>query len=157
MLQRQTGRHHAANPTPRTQFRAKDGNYVCALVAGRLNPKYIGELADLLDTNGMAGDLRDPKYQNPAVIAANTSHIIDDLVANFIASLPAEEVYSLPSCAALPGRRYAPRRNCLMTLTCMIAVFGKKWSTRNSGAASSIRARRPFITARPGGSPGGRR
>ena len=93
MLRRQTGRHHAAGPTPRTQFRAKDGNYVCALVAGRLNPRYIGELADLLDTNGMAGDLRDPKYQDPAVIAANTSHIIDDLVAGFIASLPAEEVY----------------------------------------------------------------
>jgi tryptophanyl-tRNA synthetase len=74
------------------QFRAKDGTYVCALVAGRLNPRYIGELADLLDTNGMAGDLRDPKYHDPAVIAANTSHIIDDLVAGFIASLPAEEV-----------------------------------------------------------------
>src|SRR5947199_9881791 len=38
-------------------------------------------------------DLRHPKYQDPAVITANTSHIIDDLVANFIASLPAEEVY----------------------------------------------------------------
>jgi crotonobetainyl-CoA:carnitine CoA-transferase CaiB-like acyl-CoA transferase len=88
-----SGRHHAANPTPRTQFRAKDGTYVTALVAGRLNPRYIGELADLLDTNGMAGDLGDPKYQDPAVIAANTSHIIDDLVAGFIASLPAEEVY----------------------------------------------------------------
>ena len=93
VLRRQTGRHHAANPTPRTQFRAKDGTYVCALVAGRLTPKYIGELADLLDINGMAGDLRDFKYQDPAVIATNTSHIIDDLVANFIASLPAEEVY----------------------------------------------------------------
>jgi crotonobetainyl-CoA:carnitine CoA-transferase CaiB-like acyl-CoA transferase len=33
------------------------------------------------------------QYQDPAVIAANTSHIIDDLVSNFIASLPAEEVY----------------------------------------------------------------
>jgi benzylsuccinate CoA-transferase BbsE subunit len=93
VLRRQTGRHHAAGPTPRTQFRAKDGTYVCALVAGRLNPKYVGELADLLDSYGMAGDLNDPKYQDPAVIAANTSHIIDDLVANFIASLPAEEVY----------------------------------------------------------------
>jgi benzylsuccinate CoA-transferase BbsE subunit len=51
------------------------------------------ELADLLDTNGMAGDLRDPKYQDQAVITANTSHIIDGLVASFIASLPAEEVY----------------------------------------------------------------
>jgi crotonobetainyl-CoA:carnitine CoA-transferase CaiB-like acyl-CoA transferase len=93
VLRRQTGRHHAAGPTPRTQFRAKDGTYVCALVGGRLNPKYVGELADLLDSYGMAGDLRDPKYQDPVVIAANTSHIIDDLVANFIASLSAEEVY----------------------------------------------------------------
>jgi benzylsuccinate CoA-transferase BbsE subunit len=93
VLQRHAGRHHAAGPSPRTQFRAKDGNYVCALVGGRLNPKYVKELADLLDTNGMAGDLRDPKYQDPAVIAANTSHIIDDIVANFVASLPAEEVY----------------------------------------------------------------
>jgi crotonobetainyl-CoA:carnitine CoA-transferase CaiB-like acyl-CoA transferase len=93
VLRRQTGRHHAAGPTPRTQFRARDGNYVTALVAGRLNPKYVGELADLLDSYGMAGDLKDPKYRDPAVIAANTSHIIDDLVASFIASLPAEEVY----------------------------------------------------------------
>jgi crotonobetainyl-CoA:carnitine CoA-transferase CaiB-like acyl-CoA transferase len=93
VLRRQTGRHHAAGTTPRTQFRAKDGNYVCALVGGRLNPKYVGELADLLDSYGMAGDLKDPKYRDPAVIAAHTSHIIDDLVANFIASLPAEEVY----------------------------------------------------------------
>jgi crotonobetainyl-CoA:carnitine CoA-transferase CaiB-like acyl-CoA transferase len=93
VLRRQTGRHHAAGPTPRTQFRAKDGNYVTALVAGRLTPKYVGELADLLDSYGMAGDLKDPKYQDPAVIAANTSHIIDDLVADFIANLPAEEVY----------------------------------------------------------------
>ena len=93
VLRRQTGRHHARTPTPRTQFRAKDGTYVCALVAGRLNPRYVRELADLLDSYGMAGDLKDTKYRDQSVIAANTSHIIDDLVANFIASLPAEEVY----------------------------------------------------------------
>jgi crotonobetainyl-CoA:carnitine CoA-transferase CaiB-like acyl-CoA transferase len=93
VLRRQTGRHHAPSMTPRTQFRAKDGTYVCALVAGRLTPKYVRDLAELLDSYGMAGDLTDPKYQDPAAIAANTAHIIDDLVANFIASLPAEEVY----------------------------------------------------------------
>jgi crotonobetainyl-CoA:carnitine CoA-transferase CaiB-like acyl-CoA transferase len=92
-LLRQTGRHHAPAPTPRTQFRSKDGTYVTALVAGRLTPGYVKDLAALLDTYGMAGDLKDAKYQDPAVIAANTSHIIDDLVASFIASLPAEEVY----------------------------------------------------------------
>src|SRR5437660_1019732 len=83
VVRRQTGRHHAAGPTPRTQFRARDGTYVTALVAGRLNPKYVRELADLLDSYGMAGDLKEPHYQDPAVIAANTSHIIEDLVANF--------------------------------------------------------------------------
>jgi benzylsuccinate CoA-transferase BbsE subunit len=93
VLRRQTGRHHAAGATPRTQFRAKDGTYVCALVGGRLNPKFVRELAELLDSYGMAGDLKDAKYQDPAVIAENASHIIDDLIASFIASLPAEEVY----------------------------------------------------------------
>src|SRR5580700_6425396 len=93
VVRRQTGRHHAAGPTPRTQFRAKDGTYVCALVGGRLNPKFVRELTELLDSYGMAGDLKDPKYQDQAVITENTSHIIDDLVADFIASLPAEEVY----------------------------------------------------------------
>jgi crotonobetainyl-CoA:carnitine CoA-transferase CaiB-like acyl-CoA transferase len=93
VLRRQTGRHHAAGPTPRTQFRAKDGTFVCALVGGRLNPKFVGELAALLDVYGMAGDLKDPKYQDQTVITENASHIIDDLIANFIASLPAEEVY----------------------------------------------------------------
>jgi crotonobetainyl-CoA:carnitine CoA-transferase CaiB-like acyl-CoA transferase len=42
VLRRQTGRHHAARETLRTQFRAKDGRYVCALVAGRLNPNTSG-------------------------------------------------------------------------------------------------------------------
>jgi crotonobetainyl-CoA:carnitine CoA-transferase CaiB-like acyl-CoA transferase len=93
VVRRQTGRHHAPKTSPRTQFRSKDGLYVTALVAGRLTPRYVKDLADLLDSYGMAGDLKDAKYQDPAVIAASTSHIIDELVANFIANLPAEEVY----------------------------------------------------------------
>ena len=93
VLRRQTGRHHAAGVTPRTQFRAKDGSYVTALISGGLNPRNVRNLAELMDSYGMAGDLKDPRYQDPAVIAANASHIIDDLLAGFIASLPAEEVY----------------------------------------------------------------
>ena len=93
VLRRQTGRHHAPGPTPRTQFRAKDGTYVTALISGGLNPRNVKNLADLMDVYGMAGDLKDPKYQDPAVIAAHTSHIIDGLLASFIASVPAEEVY----------------------------------------------------------------
>jgi crotonobetainyl-CoA:carnitine CoA-transferase CaiB-like acyl-CoA transferase len=66
---------------------------VTALISGGLNPRNVRNLAELMDAYGLAGDLKDPKYQEPAVIAANTSHIIDDLLAKFIASLPAEEVY----------------------------------------------------------------
>lgn len=93
VLLRQTGRHHAAAPTNRTQFRAKDGTYVTALITGGLNPRNVRNLASLMDQYGMADDLKDPKYQDPAVIAANASHIIDGVLANFIASLPAEQVY----------------------------------------------------------------
>jgi crotonobetainyl-CoA:carnitine CoA-transferase CaiB-like acyl-CoA transferase len=93
VLRRQTGRHHSVGPTPRTQFRAKDGLYVTALIAGGLNPRNVKNLADLMDGYGMAADLKDPRYQDPAFVAANTAHIIDDVLAGFIASLPAEEVY----------------------------------------------------------------
>ena len=93
VLQRHTGRHHSAGPSPRTQFRARDGKYVTALVGGRLNPKFMLELADLLDVNGMGAELRDPKYQDPKYIAERQGYIIETLVASFIASLPAETVY----------------------------------------------------------------
>jgi crotonobetainyl-CoA:carnitine CoA-transferase CaiB-like acyl-CoA transferase len=92
-LIRQTGRHHAPSEGPRTQFLAKDGRYVCALVAGRLNPKYVLELADLLDAFGYRHDLREARYQDAKVIAEATAHIIDGIVAGFIASRPAEEIY----------------------------------------------------------------
>jgi len=93
VLQRQTGRHHAPANSPRTQFLAKDGKYVCALVAGRLNPKHVKDLAALMEPYGMEADLKDPKYQDQKVILENQTHIIDNVVANFIASLPADEVY----------------------------------------------------------------
>ncbi len=93
VLKRQTGRHHAVGPTVRTQFPAKDGKYVTALISGGLNPRNVKNLANLMGAYGMAGDLADPKYQDPATIVATTSHIVDGLLADFIASLPAEEVY----------------------------------------------------------------
>ena len=92
-LLRQTGRHHAPAPTPRTQFRAGDGRYVTALISGGLNPRNVKALAELMDAHGMAGDLKDPRYQDAAHVTASTAHIIDGLLASFIASLPAEEVY----------------------------------------------------------------
>jgi benzylsuccinate CoA-transferase BbsE subunit len=92
-LIRQTGRHHAPSPGPRTQFRAKDGKYVTALVGGRLNPKYMLELADLMDAFSYPHDLRDSRFQDAKTVAASQSYIIDEVVAGFIASVPADEVY----------------------------------------------------------------
>lgn len=93
VVKRQTGRHHAPQSTPRTQFRAKDGHYVTALIANQLGPQYVTRLAALLGSYDMAGDLEDPKYLDPRVVEANSFHIIEEVVADFIASLPAEEVY----------------------------------------------------------------
>src|ERR1700712_3422117 len=93
VLRRQTGRHHAVGPTPRTQFRAKDGTYVTVLISGGLNPRVVANLAELMDQYGMAADLKSPAYKDPAFVAQHTPHIIDDVLATFIASLPAEEVY----------------------------------------------------------------
>src|ERR1700712_2022407 len=113
VLRRQTGRHHAAGPTPRTQFRAKDGMYVTALISGGLNPRNVRNLANLMDSFGMAGDLKDPKYQDPAVIAANASYIIDELVAGFIASLPAEGVYHPAQESGVPWGGVRPPEDLL--------------------------------------------
>jgi benzylsuccinate CoA-transferase BbsE subunit len=93
VLRRQTGRHHAVTPTTRTQFPAKDGKYVCALLTGRLSPKYVSDLAALMAPYGMGDELRGERYREQAAIDADAAHIVDDVVAGFIASLPAEEVY----------------------------------------------------------------
>src|SRR5690349_24626156 len=45
ILKRHTGRHHSPGPAPHTQFLAKDGRYVNALISGRLNPAYMKDLA----------------------------------------------------------------------------------------------------------------
>ena len=90
---RQTGRHHAAQPTPRTQYPTKDGKYVNALTGGRLDPAYVRSLAEWFDGHGLAGDLMDERYRDPEVIAKNARHIVEDVLANFIANRTAEEVY----------------------------------------------------------------
>ncbi len=91
-LLRQTARHHAPTPTAPTQFLAKDGVYVTALIAGGLNPANIKKLAAFMDHYGMADDLLDAKYQDQAYVTANAAHVIDDVLAGFIASQPANDL-----------------------------------------------------------------
>ena len=93
VVDRQTGRHHSATPTTQTQFRAKDGRYVTALIANQLSPAYVTKLVGLLGPYGMEADLRDPKYTDNATVQREARHIIEDVVAAFIASVPAEDAY----------------------------------------------------------------
>ena len=100
--------------TPRTEFAPKTGR-CCALVVGFGRPRMrSGELADLLDTNGMAGDpSRSTRTRALVVIAANMSYIIDDLVnGKFIAGCRQKVLITLPSSAASLRLRCAlPRRS----------------------------------------------
>jgi len=93
VVRRQTGRHHSATPTTRTQFRARDGRYVTALIANQLSPPYVRRLADLLRPYGMQDDLDDARYDDPEFVQAHASHIIEGVVAAYIASVTAEEAY----------------------------------------------------------------
>ena len=45
-----------------------------------------------MDEHGMAGDLLDEKYRDPAVIAENQPHI-RELLVNFLASITRDEAY----------------------------------------------------------------
>ena len=91
---RQTGRHHAASPTPRTQYPTRDGKYVNALTGGgRLDPASVRRLAEWFDGHGLASDLMDDRYRDPAVIEENVHHIVEEVLADFIANRTAEEVY----------------------------------------------------------------
>ena len=95
VVHRHTGRHHGVSATPRTQFESADGRYVCALVSNQLSPAYVKRLRAMLDEYGMAGDLHDARYDAPEFVQARTAYIVDTLVANFIASKPAEEIYHI--------------------------------------------------------------
>jgi crotonobetainyl-CoA:carnitine CoA-transferase CaiB-like acyl-CoA transferase len=90
---RQTGRHHSTAPTPRSQFRAKDGKYVNAGTGGRDNPAWVRRIAEWMDSHGLADDLMEERYLDPEFVRKNTNHIVDEVIANFIANRTADEVY----------------------------------------------------------------
>lgn len=90
VVERRTGRHHATDPTPPTQFRCKDGRFLNALIAG--DPGALRRLAEWMDEYGMAGDLLDEKYTDRRAIRENYADIIARVGA-FVAQLTADEAY----------------------------------------------------------------
>ena len=92
VMRRNTGRHHSVRPSGRTQYRCKDGKYINSGGVGRLSPERLKAYATWLDTYGLAQDLLDPKFQDPAVIAQSGPHI-EEVLVNFFANTPSEEAY----------------------------------------------------------------
>ena len=86
---RQTGRHAAASPTAQNQLRCKDG-YVNA-AASRVTFRQFQTLVEWMDSYGLAEDLIEERYKDPAVFSESGCHI-NDLVANFAAHLTRDEV-----------------------------------------------------------------
>ena len=98
LVQRQTGRHAAPDPTAAWQYLAADGQYVCLINGGlpRGNSAWDG-LLDWMDEHGAAADLRDEQYQellfsDPRANPEGRRHVADTIGA-FVQSRPAEEVY----------------------------------------------------------------
>ncbi len=92
MVKRQTGRHASAQPSPRTQFRCKDGAYINSGALFRFTPETLKLWAEWMERHGLAQDLLDPKYQEAATILAEQSHIAE-VLEHFFANITAEEAY----------------------------------------------------------------
>ena len=77
VVQRHTGRHAAPDMSPAIQFPTGDGGWLNTTRSGtNLTPQRLQMLAEWFDQTGMAADLNDPRYQDPAVIAAENDHIV---------------------------------------------------------------------------------
>ncbi len=90
VVSRQTGRHAAASPTAKAQLRCKDGKYVNA-GASRVTFRQFPALVEWMDSYGLAGDLMEERYKDPAVFTEGASHI-NDVMANFVTHLTRDEV-----------------------------------------------------------------
>jgi crotonobetainyl-CoA:carnitine CoA-transferase CaiB-like acyl-CoA transferase len=89
---RGTGRGGGINPGPKAQFLCKDGKYVNAGILNRLSPAQLRVLAEWMGGYGLADDLSDEKYNDPAVIAENRSHIYQQ-TSNFFVNITRDEAY----------------------------------------------------------------
>ena len=93
VVQRHTGRAASLDQSEPTQFRTQDGLWVNTTRTGfNLTPVRLQRLATMLDQYGLAQDLLDEKYQNPATIQANLQHI-GEVLEHFFANVPQEDAW----------------------------------------------------------------
>jgi crotonobetainyl-CoA:carnitine CoA-transferase CaiB-like acyl-CoA transferase len=93
VVQRHTGRAASLDQSEPTQFQTQDGLWVNTTRTGfNLTPVRLQRLATMLDQYGLAQDLLDEQYQNPATIQANLQHI-GEVLEHFFANVPQEEAW----------------------------------------------------------------
>ena len=91
-FRRQAGARHLFPIYPRLHFRTKDGSYMNALIGFRLTPEQMRKLVEWMDSHGLAQDLLQLPYDDPAVIRDNLMHI-GEVIESFFANITLEEAY----------------------------------------------------------------
>ena len=93
VVRRHTGRHASADMSPGIQHATNDGGYINTTRSGsNLTPARIKVLGEWMDGYGLAQDLLDEKYQDPAVVEVSGQHFAD-VLKNFFANMPLVEAY----------------------------------------------------------------
>ncbi|MBI2886518.1 MAG: CoA transferase [Chloroflexi bacterium] len=89
-VQRQTGRHAAVTATQPVLFPCRDGKWIFTRVP--VEPNAWEQFLDWLDEAGMAVDLRDQRFSDPARRQQEIAHITE-VLASFCATHTADELY----------------------------------------------------------------
>jgi crotonobetainyl-CoA:carnitine CoA-transferase CaiB-like acyl-CoA transferase len=93
VVQRHTGRHADAGPSPKIQLRTKEGSWVNVTRSGsNFTPVRLTRLAEWMDQYGLAEDLHDERYQDSKVLQDNALHVTG-VLSNFFANMPQAEIY----------------------------------------------------------------
>ena len=93
VVRRHTGRHASPDMSPGIQHATNDGGYINTTRSGsNLTPARIRVLGEWMDGYGLAQDLLDEKYQDPAVVEESGQHFAD-VLKNFFANMPLVEAY----------------------------------------------------------------
>ena len=93
VVRRHTGRHASPDMSPGIQHATNDGGFINTTRSGsNLTPARIKVLGEWMDKYGLAQDLLDDKYQDPAVVEESGQHFAD-VLKNFFANMPLVEAY----------------------------------------------------------------
>jgi crotonobetainyl-CoA:carnitine CoA-transferase CaiB-like acyl-CoA transferase len=91
VVRRQTGRAASVERSPRTQLATGDGGWINVTRSGSTPPR-LRQLAQWMDSYGLAQDLLGDTYQTVQGILDNSAHVTE-VTADFFAQLPQEELW----------------------------------------------------------------